>query len=70
MLLVLKIQVLRATEDLKPCGAMWSFSEGPSHSVHPLHLCFFSSGRPRLCHLAARWLRLDWPGPSAFGNAR
>lgn len=30
----------------------------------------FSSGHPRLCHLAARWLRQDLPGPSASGNAR
>lgn len=43
MLLVLRIQVLRVTEELKPCGAMWSFSEVPSRSVHPLHLWFLAA---------------------------
>lgn len=69
MLLVLSIQVLTATE-LKPCSGAALRSH---HLVHPPPRrpsgCF-SSGRPHLCHWAARWHRQGSSGPSASENVR
>lgn len=66
MLLVLRKRVLRAKEQLwrhvELLGGSQSLSPSPSSLV-------FSSGHPRLCRLAAHWLRLDLSDPSASENA-